>query len=76
MTETEFLKEFKGVEVQFVRYWKYQFTYGTTLPNGDTVTVVFGAKCIYREEFSLTQTIQEYRLNNWEVTRANPETSK
>jgi len=52
MTRAEFYAKYGEVEVTFVRYYKYTFTYAATLPDGKRLTVEYGGNSdeIYRHE--------------------------
>ena len=78
MTKHEFLLEFAGEEVYFVKYNKYMFTYATTLPRGDTITVVLygGNQSLYDTQFSPVEVITCANLRYWEVIRASKAVSK
>ena len=78
MTKHEFLLEFAGEEVYFVKYNKYMFTYATTLPNGDLITVVLygGNHSLYDTQFASVEVIKCNNLRHWEVIRASKAVSK
>lgn len=50
MTRDEFYEKYGQVKVKFTSYYKYEFTYSTTLPDGRRLNCVYGgyADCIYR----------------------------
>jgi hypothetical protein len=54
MTRAEFCEKYGDVPVKFSSYYKYTFTYSTTLPDGKRLVVSYGgcSDDIYRHEVS------------------------
>lgn len=52
ISKEDFINKYGNITVKFARYYKYCFTYGAVLPNGDKISVTFGGDSsdIYREE--------------------------
>lgn len=72
MNKEEFLKKYGGVKVMFLSYFKYRFTYATDL-DGKEITVVFTDPDgdIYRDAYTLFETIQECNLESWSIKDIN-----
>ena len=63
ISREEFMEQYGDVEVKFVYYYKYKFTYSTSLADGRAVQVSVGG-ChddIYRHEVSNDKT---YTINS------------
>ena len=68
MTREEFLAEYEGMEVSFVKYYKYHFTYSGIRDN-KRITVTLGDECedIYRDYFTATEVIRDFSLRGYSV---------
>lgn len=60
MTREEFYAKYGEVEVVFTHYYKYAFSYGTVLPDGRRLGVVYGGNAdeIYRYEVVVGEPIK------------------
>jgi hypothetical protein len=54
MSREEFYDKYGSVQVAFISYYKFTFTYAATLPDGKQLTVSYGGNSdqIYRHEVS------------------------
>lgn len=64
MTKTEFMEKYGNVEVKFLRYYKYKFTFVGTAADGNRILVMVGddANDIYRFEVCVDDEFSAYDL--------------